>query len=876
MPMRYLLLHRMPVPSKSESKSGVQLDSHPRHTCFRRGTEMKMLKTLVMFAGLLLLGQVSALADPGPDCLGLYADPDGTVSRLEISPGTDFDLYLLLLNSTETTGIHGWECQVEIPSNVLVNNWVLAGQTTNLGAAPEFVVGLGSPVPPAANILLATLSCQTTDINAAAFYLHPATMCLSDPPTPLFVPGHLDPAVGTKPLTYCAGSETEPAFIVNSFGACCYADGGCEYLTWHDCIASGGYPHLPGTYCYPTPCPPLRACCFVDTCRILTEGTCFEMGGQWHPELSSCDPDPCPEPCARPPRGMIAWWPLNEEGSAIFAQELIAGNDCNYVGNPYWDNHECVQYSRRFELPTEYLESVATSGTILDLGTSDFTIDCWFKTDNNSDHVRTLVDKRGADYTGFSLFIYDCRLGFQLREEGATSHSNWVVPIGMGGNVCNTENWQHLAVSVDRDQINGGVMYLDGAPVYTFNPTNHQGSITNNGHLRIGQRTQDTPLVTDAWLDEIEIFRRALSVAEIAEIHAAKCIGKCKEAAYLPPMVSICGGMTSTTTKLTICNYSTSSQTYNWFAFGQPAGPGCSINGNYLTFNPLWGGPVTVPAGECLVVPIIITGPSNFQANETACYGIGVLSSTGSYYTPMGTVRKLELGDPPILPYWCFSVWPLEPFQVQYGSSGSVGFVIRNEGDVTGTFEYQVTAALVDPDGSPAIVGLNGLLPGTVLEGSVEIAAHDSTEINVEAVFHEFEPFLMHSITLATDLDGDEEYDDVVSALVQTYTDSPLTTIQETTPLPDTFRASSFPNPFNPATTISYELPNPATVNLDIYDVSGRLVRSLERGVQRPAGAHAVMWDGKDSAGRTVQSGVFFYRLVAGSRVQTGKMALLK
>ena len=64
-------------------------------------------------------------------------------------------------------------------------------------------------------------------------------------------------------------------------------------------------------------------------------------------------------------------------------------------------------------------------------------------------------------------------------------------------------------------------------------------------------------------------------------------------------------------------------------------------------------------------------------------------------------------------------------------------------------------------------------------------------------------------------------------------------------------------------------------MSLRIYDAAGRLVRVLVEGA-RPAGNYAELWDGRDSRGRAVASGIYFYRLSAGSFSETRKMALLR
>jgi hypothetical protein len=83
------------------------------------------------------------------------------------------------------------------------------------------------------------------------------------------------------------------------------------------------------------------------------------------------------------------------------------------------------------------------------------------------------------------------------------------------------------------------------------------------------------------------------------------------------------------------------------------------------------------------------------------------------------------------------------------------------------------------------------------------------------------------------------------------------------------------PNPFNPATAISFGLPAEGHVILSIYDIRGARVRTLVDG-PLPAGYKAVAWNGADDAGNRVSSGVYFYRLNAGGETITRKMLLLK
>lgn len=83
------------------------------------------------------------------------------------------------------------------------------------------------------------------------------------------------------------------------------------------------------------------------------------------------------------------------------------------------------------------------------------------------------------------------------------------------------------------------------------------------------------------------------------------------------------------------------------------------------------------------------------------------------------------------------------------------------------------------------------------------------------------------------------------------------------------------PNPFNPTTLIGYTLPTREHVTVSVYDASGRLVRTL-LDETRGAGSHDVQWDGRDNAGVTVGSGVYFYRITAGKYSESRKMVMLK
>ena len=86
---------------------------------------------------------------------------------------------------------------------------------------------------------------------------------------------------------------------------------------------------------------------------------------------------------------------------------------------------------------------------------------------------------------------------------------------------------------------------------------------------------------------------------------------------------------------------------------------------------------------------------------------------------------------------------------------------------------------------------------------------------------------------------------------------------------------ANVPNPFNPSTTIGYQIAQSGRATLRVYDVSGRLVRTLADRAH-DAGIYQVRWNGADDTGRPVASGVYFYRLQSGNFSETRRMVLLK
>jgi len=146
-----------------------------------------------------------------------------------------------------------------------------------------------------------------------------------------------------------------------------------------------------------------------------------------------------------------------------------------------------------------------------------------------------------------------------------------------------------------------------------------------------------------------------------------------------------------------------------------------------------------------------------------------------------------------------------------------------------------------------------------VLEG-LEMSAGDLLRADISG--------LMDSFIFKLDRGGDGTVDSTMT--IQPIAPGPVP------PPVASLRLTSYPNPFNPHTTIAFDLPERSDVELSVFDLAGRLVRVLVSGETYSAGHYETLWDGRDDTARQVSSGTYFYRLKAGKYSETKRMALIK
>ncbi|MCK4696559.1 MAG: T9SS type A sorting domain-containing protein, partial [Candidatus Cloacimonetes bacterium] len=86
---------------------------------------------------------------------------------------------------------------------------------------------------------------------------------------------------------------------------------------------------------------------------------------------------------------------------------------------------------------------------------------------------------------------------------------------------------------------------------------------------------------------------------------------------------------------------------------------------------------------------------------------------------------------------------------------------------------------------------------------------------------------------------------------------------------------NNYPNPFNPETNIVFNLLEESKVELDIYNIKGQKIKSL-LSEQISAGEHSIVWNGEDSSGKQVSSGIYFYKMKMNKNIAIKKCLLLK
>lgn len=454
-------------------------------------------------------------------------------------------------------------------------------------------------------------------------------------------------------------------------------------------------------------------------------------------------------PCTMPPAGMVAWWPLDEAGGT--AAELIGGN------NGTWTTPTPVS-----AVVNRGLNFRSTSGTeqplladvvyvphspAFDFPSGNFSADMWIYWDPPTTPFTgaTLISK-DDDFrimAGTSTLGFHIHLGPNFGEpyfSGSFSGGYMPVPL---------RQWAHYAVTVEQDFVNCNVTvryYRDGVLRRTRTDTKCFPQLSNSP-ITLGGSLVNERSVFWGVMDEVELFNRVLSEAEIRSIYLAGSGGKCKDQCYAPWETPICRNEGSVDVQLGVCNLSSFPRTYSLSCL--PAVPACD-GPSPTAFAFLGANPITVPANTCINVPVRIFRPAGLAPGQHACYMFkitnvatnqsevcsGSLLATRQFCALVAVDGGISTGLP-------------------VGEARAIGFLLTNDDTVPHMVPYQFAAvpANMQPGQSP--LSLNGLPPGQPVSGTLQVAPGQSVPIPLLVRFTEHDALQYHEIVMRVDLNED-------------------------------------------------------------------------------------------------------------------------
>jgi len=342
------------------------------------------------------------------------------------------------------------------------------------------------------------------------------------------------------------------------------------------------------------------------------------------------------EPCVHPPDDILAWWTLDDP-SGPTAYEIVYGLHGAHVGAP-------VPVPGYVGTSLDFLASGVSVPTSSELehDDGDFSMVALVRVDSLGT-IQTLFSKSPLLFTGAGYAISvnaDGTIGFTMVDAALNSvTANSTEPVVAG-------EWSLVIVGVDRSEASGGTIWVDGIPT-AFNPLGAPGSLTNSLPLLFAQDgAADVGDDLTGGLDEVQIFNRALQVAEVAYLFDAHTSGQCKIYLEIEPVIGIPftpGPLPTITTSGDLVNDTGVAGTFTVSVRGEPAGTRCgprksTVNG---PVNPrvLTQQPIQVPSGGTVPVLLELDNPRNL-AGGLACYSVTVTHlETGRVFTAFGGLR---------------------------------------------------------------------------------------------------------------------------------------------------------------------------------------------------------------------------------------------
>jgi hypothetical protein len=243
--------------------------------------------------------------------------------------------------------------------------------------------------------------------------------------------------------------------------------------------------------------------------------------------------------------------------------------------------------------------------------------------------------------------------------------------------------------------------------------------------------------------------------------------------------------------------------------------------------------------------------------------------------------------DPEILLYDCtkldiyssqyaenpFSLYVIETFGTQElvcrtGDQSDEDWFLSVDSSYGQFFRFPIEVSI---NGEEGYVLYNNLTPNNVMFFEVRSIATGGVVISETCSDYYFGSFLINSSTAIFTAPGNGTPGVSFHMLnLDTLTDNDDELIQK--PI---YSLNNYPNPFNPKTSIQFNLPEDTNIDLSIFNVKGQKIKTLISD-NYAEGTHKIEWNGSDDSGKAVSSGIYYYRLKTGSKIESRKMILLK
>ncbi|MBL7067223.1 MAG: T9SS type A sorting domain-containing protein [Candidatus Marinimicrobia bacterium] len=635
----------------------------------------------------------------------------------------------------------------------------------------------------------------------------------------------------------------------------------------------------------------------IDEFRIWNDArTASEIQENMHTHVSSSASD------------LVAYWQFNENTGTTAYDETSNHHDGTLTNNPTWTTSTAPigGYALDFDGSNDYV--LVSDNDNLDLGTNDLTIEFWMSADSIS-KSKIFLDKRYSS-------DLQSNIGYQIRHTGG--YIQFQIFNGLSGPVINSSELQnntgyHIAITLDRDNASGLRIFVNGTEsASAVDPTSYNGlDLINNGNLYIGKSNKWNQYYPGS-LDEIRIWNDVRTPTEIQENIFKELTGS---ETGLVAYYKFNEGTGTTADNVegtsaldgTLTNFS---GTY-WITNVAPLAT--TFTSDKTDLISVWS------ANNSNASSILTVTDSDVSGSNRIAFGHdnGSLSPNTSD-KPDGIDRRLN------------RVWRLE---VNAGLTGDLVFECSGLGigtssdlrlleDLDGTFSdatavsgtyigtdftvsgqtfkdgYYYTLASTSSDNSLPV----GFSYFCAVAGNERITLKWTTESEIDNLgFNIYRSVQSNRkykiingqlIPSAGNSSSRKDYDfidfDVNNGITYWYKledvdysgntklHGPVSAIPMKNVIPSEFRLyPNYPNPFNPVTTIAYDLPEESYVELIVYNIRGERVKTLLKGFQE-VGSYQLSWDGRDQNSEILSSGIYFLQISTGKYLKTNKMVFIR